>query len=167
MKIDKFRNLKNNVFSSKLVRVEDDDHDCVVIEEKLEDDFGPIEIPIGGLIEIVVTENEEKDGLVFTPVTSQHPKQLKDKEIISFNIPSDKTILRIGTEISFACNAKQEVSRMFFNKKVDSIKMAEIKCKAFEDVIEDRIKLAVNEWKGKKTSFEDEALESIHITLNA
>jgi hypothetical protein len=32
MKFDKLRGLKNNVFSTKLVRVEDDDQDCKVKE---------------------------------------------------------------------------------------------------------------------------------------
>lgn len=168
MKIDRMRNLSNNIFSSKLIRVADDDQSCVLIEKKLEDDFGPVEIQIGGLIEIVVKLNSRRDGLDFTPVTSEHPKPEEgdDNVIIAYQIPSERQAILMNTTLQYECNAALEVDRTILEKKADSLRIAEEKCKAFEAVMLDRLKLAVDAWKAKKTSFEDEALAPVHFNLS-
>ena len=59
MKFEKQRSLKNNVFSTKIVRVEEDDQDCILKEEQLEDDFGCVEVEVGGIFEAKITKNLE------------------------------------------------------------------------------------------------------------
>lgn len=165
MKIDRNRSLKNNVFLTKLKRVIDDDQNCVLIEKKLEDDFGPVEIQIGGLIEIVVAQDGHGTGLKYTPVTSENPKR-ESTDIISFQLPSERKAITMDSELCFKCDASQETDRVFFEKTATALRIAEEKCKAYEAVILDRLKLAVNAWKAKKTTFEEEPLESVHFDLS-
>ena len=86
MKFDKLRGLKNNVFSTKLVRVEDDNQDCKVKEALLEDDFGYVEVQIGGRFEGKITG----DG-VDTSSTALEGK--KSSEVLAFALPSSKVRL--------------------------------------------------------------------------
>ena len=118
MKFDKLRGLKNNVFSTKLVRVEDDDQDCKVKEALLEDDFGYVEVQIGGRFEGVVTP----DGV---DTSSETLEGKKSSEILAFALPSSKVQLTIGKEISFTCDANKEVSRIFNEIQVPALKIAE------------------------------------------
>lgn len=145
MKFDKKRSLSNNVFATKFVRVEEDDQDCVIKEARLEDDFGFVEIQIGGTFQTEVTESA--------------------KEFIAFSLKSQKVQLKMGTEISYSCNAKEEVTRTLNGTTLSATKVAELKCKTFEIEIEKRIALAVEQWKEFTTSFETEVLDPITICL--
>ena len=157
MKFDKLRGLKNNVFSTKLVRVEDDNQDCKVKEALLEDDFGYVEVQIGGRFEGVITP----DGV---DITSTEGK--KSSEVLAFALPSSKVQLTMGTEISFTCDANKEVSRLFNEVQVPALKIAEAKCRIFEQVMEKRIGEAIEAWKQQGTEFEQEILEPLHFSLN-
>jgi hypothetical protein len=157
MKFDKLRGLKNNVFSTKLVRVEDDDQDCKVKEALLEDDFGYVEVQVGGRFEGVITP----DGV---DIESVHGK--KTSEVLAFALPSSKVQLTIGKEISFTCDANKEVSRIFNEIQVPALKIAEAKCRIFEEVMEKRIGEAIEAWKKQGTEFEQEILEPLHFSLN-
>ena len=159
MKFDKLRGLKNNVFSTKLVRVEDDNQDCKVKEALLEDDFGYVEVQIGGRFEGIITG----DG-VETSSTALEGK--KSSEVLAFALPSSKVKLTMGTEISFTCDANKEVSRINKKQKVPALKIAEAKCRIFEKVMEKRIGEAIEAWKKQGTEFEQEILEPLHFSLN-
>jgi hypothetical protein len=159
MKFDKLRGLKNNVFSTKLIRVEDDNQDCKVKEALLEDDFGYVEVQIGGRFEGVVTP----DGV---DTSSETLEGKKSSEILAFALPSSKVQLTIGKEISFTCDANKEVSRIFNEIQVPALKIAEAKCRIFEEVMEKRIGEAIEAWKKQGTEFEQEILEPLHFSLN-
>lgn len=161
MKFDKIRSLKNNVFSTKLVRVEDDDQDCKVKEALLEDDFGYVEVQIGGRFEGEMTNEDDE---LF--VALSEGKVAKTSEVLAFALPSSKVKLTMGTEISFTCDANKEVSRIFNDKPVPALKIAEAKCRIFEQVMEKRIGEAIEAWKKQGTEFEQEILEPLHFSLN-
>ena len=157
MKFDKLRGLKNNVFSTKLVRVEDDNQDCKVKEALLEDDFGYVEVQIGGRFEGTITGE--------TVDTSLEGK-VKKSDVLAFALPSSKVKLTMGTEISFTCDANKEVSRIFNEQKVPALKIAEAKSRIFEKVMIKRISEAIEAWKKQGTEFEQEILEPLHFSLN-
>lgn len=157
MKFDKLRGLKNNVFSTKLVRVEDDNQDCKVKEALLEDDFGYVEVQIGGRFEGTITGETVDVSL---------ESKVKKSEVLAFALPSSKVKLTMGTEISFTCDANKEVSRIFNEQKVPALKIAEAKCRIFEKVMEKRIGEAIEAWKKQGTEFEQEILEPLHFSLN-
>ena len=157
MKFDKLRGLKNNVFSTKLVRVEDDNQDCKVKEALLEDDFGYVEVQVGGRFEGTITGDSVDVSL---------ESKVKKSEVLAFALPSSKVKLTMGTEISFTCDANKEVSRIFNEQKVPALKIAEAKCRIFEKVMEKRIGEAIEAWKKQGTEFEQEILEPLHFSLN-
>ena len=157
MKFDKLRGLKNNVFSTKLVRVEDDNQDCKVKEALLEDDFGYVEVQVGGRFEGTITGDSVDVSL---------ESKVKKSEVLAFALPSSKVKLTMGTEISFTCDANKEVSRIFNEQKVPALKIAEAKCRIFEQVMEKRIGEAIEAWKKQGTEFEQEILEPLHFSLN-
>lgn len=157
MKFDKLRGLKNNVFSTKLVRVEDDNQDCKVKEALLEDDFGYVEVQVGGRFEGTITGETVDVSL---------ESKVKKSEVLAFALPSSKVKLTMGTEISFTCDANKEVSRIFNEQKVPALKIAEAKCRIFEKVMEKRIGEAIEAWKKQGTEFEQEILEPLHFSLN-
>ena len=164
MKFEKQRSLKNNIFGTKIVRVEEDNQDCILREEQLEDDFGSVEVEVGGIFEAKVTK--ALDGsLDIAPITSK--VKTRDSEITSlkFNLPKQKVKLLMDTEIPFLCDATKEPSREFLKVVVPGLKMAEFKCKIFEEIILDRIELAITAWKKKHTTFEEEILDAIHFSL--
>ena len=72
----------------------------------------------------------------------------------------------MGTEISFTCDANKEVSRVFNEVQVPALKIAEAKCRIFEQVMEKRIGEAIEAWKQQGTEFEQEILEPLHFSLN-
>lgn len=162
MKFDKLRGLKNNVFSTTIVRVEDDDQDCKVKEALLEDDFGYVEVQVGGRFEGQISKANGSE--LFTIV--KEGDKVKSSDVLAFALPSSKVKLTMGTEISFTCDANKEVSRVFNDKTVPALKIAEAKCRIFEQVIEERIGEAIAAWKKQGTEFEQEILEPIHFSLN-
>lgn len=164
MKFETQRKLKNNIFYTKISRVSEDDQDCIIKEQQLEDDFGYVEIEAGGVFEAKITKDEHQD-LVVTPVTSK--AKAKEAEVnFKFSLPSKKVKLLLNVEIPFSCDATQEASREFLEKTLSGLKIAEHKCKIFEAVILDRIELAINAWKAKHTNFEEEILEAVHFPLD-
>lgn len=165
MKFEKQRSLKNNIFSTKIVRVEEDDQDCILKEEQLEDDFGCVEVEVGGIFEAKV--GKALDGsLEITAITSKTRTRDSEYANFKFNLPSKKVKLVMDTEIPFLCDATKEPSREFLKVVIPSLKIAEYKCKIFEEIILDRIELAITEWKKKQTTFEEEILDAVHFSLD-
>ena len=165
MKFEKQRCLKNNIFSTKIVRVEEDDQDCILKEEQLEDDFGCVEVEIGGIFEAKIAKGV--DGVLeITPVTSKSKAEEAQYDSIKFSLPSQKVKLKMDVEIPFTCDATKEPSREFFKVVVPSLKIAEHKCKIFEAIILDRIEQAIVAWKRKQTDFEQEILQPVHFSLD-
>lgn len=165
MKFEKRRSLKNNVFSTKIVRVFEDDQDCILKEEQLEDDFGCVEVEVGGIFEAKITKSLE-GVLEVTSITSKAKARDAEEANFKFNLPSQRVKLLMDVQIPFACDATKESSREFLKIVIPGLKIAEHKCKIFEDIILDRIELAIEAWKKKQTIFEEEVLEPIHFSLD-
>lgn len=165
MKFETQRNLKNNIFSTKIVRVEEDNQDCILKEQQLEDDFGCVEIEVGGIFEATVA-NGESGALTITPITSKTKAKEAELANFKFSLPSGKVKLLLDVEIPFSCDATKETSREFLKVVIPGLKVAEHKCKIFEAVILDRIELAIEAWKKKHTTFEEEILEAVHFPLD-
>lgn len=165
MKFETKRSLKNNIFSTSIVRVEEDDQDCILKEEQLENDFGCMEVETGGIFEAKVTKDEH-GALSINAITSK--TKTRDAEIANFkfNIPSKKVKLIMDVEIPFSCDATKESSREFLKVSIPSLKIAEYKCRIFEEVILDRIEQVIAEWKNKQTTFEEEIIEPVHFSLD-
>ena len=165
MKFETQRKLQNNIFYTKIVRVEEDDQDCILKEQQLEDDFGCVEVEVGGIFEANMSKDEH-GALEIKPVTSK--TKTRDAEIVNFKfaVPSKKVKLLLDVEIPFSCDATKETSREVLKVVIPSLRMAEYKCKIFEAIILDRIELAINEWKKKHTNFEEEILEAVHFPLD-
>lgn len=165
MKFEKQRSLKNNIFSTKIVRVEEDDQDCILKEEQLEDDFGCVEVEVGGIFEAKIAKGLD-GSLEITPITSKSRTRDAEYDNIKFSLPSQKVKLQMDVEIPFTCDATKEPSREFLKVVVPSLKIAEHKCKIFEEVILDRIEQAITAWKKKQTDFEQEILQPVHFSLD-
>lgn len=163
MKFEKVRLLRNNVFSTSINRVEDDNHDCVLEEKILENDFGPVQIDIGGKFEAYVEKHEE--ALKITPITSKNQSSLGSKANFKFSTIPNKVSLLMGANINFTCDSTTEASRTYEELKLSPQKAAEFKCKMFEDIILDRIEVAIEKWKANKTEFETEILDPVHFSL--
>lgn len=165
MKFEKQRKLKNNIFSTKIVRVEEDNQDCVLKEEQLEDDFGCVEVEVGGIFEAKIVKGLD-GALEITPITSKCRTREAEYDNIKFSLPSQRVKLQMDVEIPFTCDATKEPSREFLKVVVPSLKVAEHKCKIFEEVILDRIEQAITAWKKKQTDFEQEILQPVHFSLD-
>ena len=164
MKFKKERKLQDNVFTSKIVRIEDEFQDCVLEDRVLENDFGPVSVEAGGKFEAIVEKDGSTGGLVFKAITSAN-KSEADKANFKFALAPAKTVLLMGTSIDFSCDAREEASRTYESLTLTPLKAAEFKCKIFEEVILDRIKLAIEDWKVNKTDFETEILDPVHFSL--
>lgn len=165
MKFEKQRSLKKNVFATKIVRVEEDNQDCILKEEQLEDDFGCVEVEVGGIFEAKIGKGSD-GSLEVTPVTSKLSTREAESVNFKFNLPSQKVKLIMDVEIPFSCDASKETSREFLKVVIPSLKIAEFKCKIFEEIILDRIELAIAAWKKKQTNFEEEILDPVHFSLD-
>lgn len=163
MKFEKSRLLRNNVFSSTINRVEDDNQDCILEEKTLENDFGPVQIDMGGKFEAVIEKDEDK--LKITPIVSSNAESIGAKANFKFSLPMNKVSLLMGTSLNFSCDSCQEVSRVFDELKLSPQKAAEFKCLMFEEIILDKIKVAIEKWKSNKTNFESEILDPVHFSL--
>ena len=163
MKFEKQRSLKHNIFSTTIVRVEEDDQDCMLKEEQLEDDFGCVEVEVGGIFEAKIGIGTD-GSLEVTPVTSKLPTRESESANFKFNLPSQKVKLIMDVKIPFSCDATKETSREFLKVVIPSLKIAEYKCRIFEEIILDRIELAIEAWKKKQTNFEEEILEAVHFS---
>ena len=162
MKFQKVRVLKDNMFTTRINRVEDDSQDCVLEERVLENDFGPVVVEVGGKFEAIITKDDDK--LKFTPITSVNAEQA-NRANFKFAIPTSKTPILMGTKIEFSCDAKEESTRVYEDIALTPLKAAEIKCKVFEAVMLDRIESSINDWKANKTDFESEILDPVHFSL--
>lgn len=163
MKFEKHRSLKQNIFSTKIVRVEEDDQDCILKEEQLEDDFGCVEVEVGGIFEAKIDKSSTGE-IEVKAKTSETDSTLVPN--FKFNLQSQKVKLVMGANIGFNCDGKKESSREFSKVVIPGLKIAEYKCQIFEEIILDRIKKAIEEWKEKQTVFEEEIFEPIHFSLD-
>lgn len=165
MKFEKLRSLKNHVFSTTIKRVEDDDQDCLLEEKVLEDDFGHVEVKVGGKYEAVIEKSEDDDSVKVTAVTSENREELASKINFKFSIKESKVALKMGVPLTFSCDAKEEISRVIGDIKISPLEIAEFKCHIFEDVTLDSIGQAIEVWKNKATTFEQDILDPIHFSL--
>ena len=164
MKFEKLRKLENNVFTSKIVRVEDENQDCVLEDKVLENDFGPVCVEAGGKFEAIVTKDSHSGKLKFEALTSKNSGKA-DQVNLAFAKTKNKVSLLMGTALEHSCNAKEETSREFEGVVLTAKQVAEMQCKIFEEVILDRIEVAIEEWKANKTDFETEILDPVHFSL--
>lgn len=163
MKFDIERSLKNKVFTTALVRTPVLDDACAEEEKQLEDDFGPVEVEVGGKFEAIVSK--DSDHLKFTPVLSTTSEEERKKANFKFSLSSNKVVLKEKAQIVYSCDAMQESIRKHEYMLIDPLRAAEEKCKLFEAVIKERIELAVAEWKAQQTTFESEDVEGFEIPL--
>ena len=163
MKFEKSRVLQNNVFASRITRVEDDQQDCVLEDKVLENDFGPVVVKTGGKFEAILSKGVS-DELKFEAITSKNASKAKDANL-KFAFTEGKVNVLMGTVLEFSCDSKQETSREVEDLHVSPKMIAEIKCKVFEEVMIDRLEVAIEEWKAAKTNFEQEILDPVHISL--
>lgn len=163
MKIDIERSLKNKIFTTSLIRVPVLDDACAEEEKQLEDDFGPVEVEVGGKFEAIVTK--ELDHLKFTPVLTTTSAEDRLKANFKFSLSSNKVILKERAQMSYSCNALDESIRKHEDMIIDPLRAAEEKCKLFEAIIKERIELAVAEWKAQQTTFEKEEVAGFEISL--
>ena len=99
-------------------------------------------------------------------MTSKNRAREVEEANFKFNLPSQKVKLLMDVEIPFSCDATKESSREFLKVVIPGLKIAEHKCKIFEDIILDRIEVAIEAWKKKQTAFEEEILEPVHFSLD-
>lgn len=163
MKFEKSRVLQNNVFASRITRVEDDQQDCVLEDKVLENDFGPVVVKTGGKFEAILSKGVS-DELKFEAITSKNASKAKDANL-KFAFTEGKVNVLMGTVLEFSCDSKQETSREVEDLHVSPKMIAEIKCKVFEEIMIDRLEVAIEEWKAAKTNFEQEILDPVHISL--
>ena len=87
MKFERVRNLKNNIFSTKIKRVEEDNQDCILKEEQLEDDFGCVLVEVGGIFEAEF--KTEEDGLLISPILSSTKEIEHQKDVLNFSFQAN------------------------------------------------------------------------------
>lgn len=166
MKFITNRELKDKVFKTSIIRVAVIDDACASEEAIYENDFGPVIIEIGGKFEAYVSkENEDSEELTFEAITSDSSQDVKAKANFKFSINTSKVALKDKVVITYSCDAKIEGPRKFEEIAVSALMSAEQKCKIFETVIKDRIKLAVEAWKEQNTTFEIEEIDDLDISL--
>lgn len=165
MKFERQRTLKNNIYTTKFIRVEDECEDSVIKEQILEDDFGHVEVQVGGTFVAAIYKNESQVFEVTTDTKKSLTKQSKEPNF-KFSLPAKKVKLVMGVEIPFACDATKECDRTFEDSVLPAKKAAEFKCKIFEEIITKRIAEAVKAWEEQFTDFEKEELDPIHFDLN-
>ena len=161
MKFNRERNLKNNVFSTKIIRVEDECEESVLKEEQLEDDFGPVEVQVGGTFCACI----QKDPMGLMTVKPIANPKGRETVNFKFHLPAKKIKLTMGTEINFVCDSSKETDREFDDYQLSAKKIAEYKCTTFETAILSRIEAAVEAWKANLTEFETAELEPSHFDL--
>lgn len=164
MRFERERALKNNIFSTKITRVEDECEESVRQEEILEDDFGYVEIQVGGTFNAIIAK-DEFGVFSMKPVTSEMKAREVEQANFKFSLPATKVKLVMGAEIPFICDSLKETDREFEGHILPAKKVAEFKCKMFEEIILDRAKVAIKEWKDNLTSFETEELDPVHFDL--
>lgn len=164
MKFEKSRVLQNNVFASRITRVEDDQQDCVLEDKVLENDFGPVAVKTGGKFEAILSKDSGTNELKFEAITSKNTSKANTANL-KFAFTEGKVNVLMGTVLEFSCDSKQETSREVEDLHVSPKMIAEIKCKVFEEVMIDRLEVAIKEWKTAKTNFEQEILDPVHISL--
>ena len=160
MKFNKSRNLSNKVFSVSIERTNKNDSNYNA-ERILEDDFGSVQIDIGGRFYVAYVEDE---GIITAHPVFNYEESVwvdsLDKYIIDTNIVS----LTVGAKIQYQCDAKQLNKIQFALGNISPIKIAENRCIAFEAIIEDRINKAVELWKENQSDFEQE-LDGFEVSL--
>jgi hypothetical protein len=150
MKFDVIRDLTNKVFTTDIVRkiVPGDPDDLV--EAGLENDFGPVQVEIGGLFEGFIVK--AADGSFSVALTGTVGA---DTIVFKMGSPSNTTPLSATSKIEFKSDAKLESPITFdASTEIPALKVAELKCELFEKVIRDRIEKAVDAWKKEATVFE-------------
>ena len=151
------RNLENNVFSTKLYRAEKDLDENAALEEKLENDFGPVVVKIDGTFCANITGTT--GHITATPVEDINSANFK------FGYSVNDVSLIKGAEINFSCDASKQVKTIINDIEMSPLEVAEQRCRIFESVMKDRIKKAVDKWKQQQTNFEEEQVDDLDISL--
>ena len=165
MKFKTTRILKDNVFKTKIARVAILDAIDAAEEARLEDDFGPVAVEIGGKFEAFVSKDVTSGKLTFEPILSTTLPDIAAKANFKFAMSTMKVQLISTVAINYQCDSKLETQRKFEDIEVSTLSAAEQKCKLFEAVVLDRIKLAVAEWKLQQTNFETEIVAELDLPL--
>lgn len=152
MKIKISRKLENKVYTSTFTRVIAHDDPDKEQEARMENDFGPIEIRIGGVIEAAIKMDSG------SPVISDEDE---DEKNIRFTVKDAVVALTDRATFSYSCDAKNEVAE----EDMSVLQKAEAKCIAYEAEIRKRVKEAVEKWKAQKTDFEITQPEDIIESL--
>ena len=151
MKFDVVRDLTNKVFTTDIVRkiVPGDPDD--VIETGLENDFGAVQVEVGGLFEGFIKKDAATGALTAEITGTVGADTIEFK----FAAPTNTMALSVKSVIEFKADAKLESPRTFdVTTEIPAIKVAELKCELFEKIIKDRIEKAVDAWKKEATPFE-------------
>lgn len=151
MKIKISRKLENKVYTSTFTRVIAHDDPDKEQEARMENDFGPIEIKIGGVIEAAIKVDSG------SPVISED----EEEKNIRFTVKDATIALTDKATFSYSCDAKNEVAE----GDMSVLQKAEAKCIAYEAEIRKRVKEAVEKWKAQKTDFEITQPEDIIESL--
>ena len=165
MKFETVRTLKNKVFATKLVRVEVQGDHCAPLEKQLEDDFGPVIIETGNKFEALVYEDPTTGEVDFKIDEGDIPPAVTDKYPLKFAVDPQKQELKMNIEIKFECDAVKESPKKFDTMTLEPLKVAELKCKIFEETIKARITEGVEEWKKQQTTFESQVIPSLDVPL--
>lgn len=153
MKFNVLRDLTNKVFSSTIARVVVPNDADDIIEAKLENDFGPVKVQTGGLIEGFIN----KDAVTGEFSASLAATGTVGVDAIAFKFaPSaNEVAITSTTQIVFKSDAKLESPVDFIGTSIPALKVSELKCQLFEKAIQKRIEDAVVAWKAETTTFED------------
>lgn len=152
MKIEIKRKLENKVFTTSFKRVVAHDDADAEKEKALENDFGPVVLATGGIVEKAV---KVESGSVVLDETEGAAKNLR------FNVKGIVLPLIDGAEFAYHCDAKTETAIT----GLTALQTAEAKCKAYEAFVGEKVKEAVEAWRIQKTGFESEVVPAIEEDL--
>ena len=138
------KDLKNKVFTLDIKRqyIKDDAEN--IKEAQLEDDFGLVEVEVGGLFEGYVNKVEEKYVVTLERTGGEGEVSLK------FSLPANTVKLSKEAVISYSCDAAKEAA----SGEIPALKVAELKSDLFALEIKKRIEKSVDDWKKQATDFE-------------
>lgn len=160
------RKIEDNIFSTTIIRIADENEDAARKEAKLENDFGPVEVEIGGLFKgFIYIDTDNKP--VYRMTMDADEISSKGAVELKFVEDSKKIALVPKSTITFNCNSKKETSRKDNNKKeFSAIQIAELKSHIFEETMKARIIKAVEDWKANQSDFESGSPDIFEIKLD-
>lgn len=148
MKFEIYRKLENKVFTSTVKRDITEDAE-LALEDKYVNDLGPAEVEAGTKFEGYVT-GTTLDDLVISDTESSGAKK------IQFSLDKNKVAITKTFEVKYACDAKAEAPVVFSETvTIPALRVAELKCDLYEQIMQKRINAAIDVWKSQATTFED------------